>query len=232
MTGPLAASLPSSSGAADAVAVAAVAQLAVELVDEVAAVGEDQHAAGARGLDEPERGDRLAGAGRVLEPEAAVGVGVLRGLVELDVLVELVALVLPVLGLLVLVVAVGVVELGLLLAGDRRRRELTGGGRRRRRRRRCRCRCAAPRRAARSACPTARRPGGPRARCRRRGAAPPRTAAARARAAARSAAATRSRACPRPRRARPARRRAPGGAPSRARARPRATRPRRRSARA
>ena len=37
-------------------------------------MGEDQDAAGARGLDEAERGDRLAGAGRVLEPEAAVGV--------------------------------------------------------------------------------------------------------------------------------------------------------------
>ena len=54
----------------DALRVAAVAQLAVELVDEVAAVGEDQHAAGARGLDEADGGDGLAGAGRVLEPEA------------------------------------------------------------------------------------------------------------------------------------------------------------------
>ena len=61
----------------DAVAVAAVAQLAEELVDEVAAVGEDQDAAGARGLDEAERGDGLAGAGRVLEPEAAGGARVL-----------------------------------------------------------------------------------------------------------------------------------------------------------
>ena len=50
--------------------VAAVGDLADELVDEVAAVGEDQDAAGARGLDEADRGDRLAGAGRVLEPEA------------------------------------------------------------------------------------------------------------------------------------------------------------------
>ena len=65
---------PSSSGRRDAVGVAAVAQLAVELVDEVAAVGEDQDAAGARGLDEAERGDRLAGAGGVLEPEALGGV--------------------------------------------------------------------------------------------------------------------------------------------------------------
>ena len=67
----------------DALAVAAVAQLAEELVDEVAAVGQDQHAAGARGLDEAERGDRLAGAGRVLEPEALGGVGVLGLLAEL-----------------------------------------------------------------------------------------------------------------------------------------------------
>ena len=71
----------------DAVAVAALAQLAVELVDEVAAMGEDQHAAGARGVDEAQRGDRLAGAGRVLEPEALGGVRVLRLLGELDVVV-------------------------------------------------------------------------------------------------------------------------------------------------
>ena len=58
----------------DPVLVAAVAQLAEELVDQVAPVGEDQDAAGARGLDEAERRDRLAGAGRVLEPEAPGGV--------------------------------------------------------------------------------------------------------------------------------------------------------------
>ena len=52
------------------VLVAAVGDLADELVDQVAAVGEDQDAAGSRALDEAERGDRLAGAGRVLEPEA------------------------------------------------------------------------------------------------------------------------------------------------------------------
>ena len=57
--------------------VAAVGDLADELVDEVAAVGEDQDAAGARGVDEADRGDGLAGAGRVLEPEAAVGAGIL-----------------------------------------------------------------------------------------------------------------------------------------------------------
>ena len=44
-------------------------------------MGEDQDAAGARGLDEAERGDRLAGAGRVLEPEALGGVGVVGRLV-------------------------------------------------------------------------------------------------------------------------------------------------------
>ena len=79
-------------------AVAAVGDLADELVDEVAAVGEDQDAAGARGLDEADRGDRLAGAGGVLEPEAAVGARVLGRLVD-DVLVLLVLV--PVLGLLV-----------------------------------------------------------------------------------------------------------------------------------
>ena len=71
----------------DALRVAAVAQLAVELVDEVAAVGEDQDAAGARGLDEAERGDRLAGAGGVLEPEALGGVGVLDRLAGLPLVV-------------------------------------------------------------------------------------------------------------------------------------------------
>ena len=71
MTGPpLPESLLAEQRRRDALRVAAVAQLAVELVDEVAAVGEDQDAAGARRLDEAERGDRLAGAGGVLEPEA------------------------------------------------------------------------------------------------------------------------------------------------------------------
>ena len=100
---------------ADPVAVAAVAQLAVELVDEVAAVGEDQDAAGPRGLDEAQRGDRLAGAGGVLEPEAPVGVGILGLLVELT--SSSLVLVLPVLGLLVLgLVLVVEVELGVLFA--------------------------------------------------------------------------------------------------------------------
>ena len=82
--------------------VAAVAQLAVELVDEVAAVGEDQDAAGARGLDEAERGDGLAGAGRVLEPEALGGVRVLGRLGELRPRRRLVATgLVPVLRLLV-----------------------------------------------------------------------------------------------------------------------------------
>ena len=36
-------------------------------------MGEDQNAAGSRGLNEAERGDRLARAGGVLEPESAVG---------------------------------------------------------------------------------------------------------------------------------------------------------------
>ena len=62
--------------------VAAVGDLADELVDEVAAVGEDQDAAGARGLDEADRGDGLAGAGRVLEPEAPLGAGVLGRLLD------------------------------------------------------------------------------------------------------------------------------------------------------
>ena len=66
-----------SSGGRMRFSVAAVGELAVELVDEVAAVGEDQHAARARGLDEAQRGDGLARARRVLEPEPAGGVRVL-----------------------------------------------------------------------------------------------------------------------------------------------------------
>src|ERR1700710_361880 len=62
-----------------ALLVAAVGDLADELVDQVAAVGEDQHAAGLGRLDEADRGDRLAGAGRVLEPEAAGRARGLRG---------------------------------------------------------------------------------------------------------------------------------------------------------
>jgi hypothetical protein len=98
--------------------VAAVGDLADELVDEVAAVGEDEDAAGAGGLDETDGGHGLAGAGRVLEPEAALGPRVLGGLLDhLLVLVD--GLFLPVLGLLVgihlvvvLVDLAGTVEIG------------------------------------------------------------------------------------------------------------------------
>ncbi len=86
--------------AGDPVAIAAVAQLAMELVHQIAAVGEDQDAAGARRFDEAERRDRLARAGGVLEPEALGGVRVLGLLVQLA--LRLVLLVLPVLRLLVL----------------------------------------------------------------------------------------------------------------------------------
>jgi hypothetical protein len=72
-------------------------------------MGEDQHPAGSRGLDEPQRRDGLAGSGRVLEPEPLGGVGVLRLLFELAVL----ALALPVLRLFVL--GLGLVEVDLLL---------------------------------------------------------------------------------------------------------------------
>ncbi|CAA9485218.1 MAG: hypothetical protein AVDCRST_MAG53-942 [uncultured Solirubrobacteraceae bacterium] len=71
----------------DAVAVAARGELVVELVDEVATVGEDEHAAGARRLDEAHRRDGLARARRVLEPEALARVGILEGAV-VDVLVD------------------------------------------------------------------------------------------------------------------------------------------------
>ena len=62
----------------DALAVAAVTQLSEELIDQVAAVREDQNSAGARGLDEAEGGNRLAGARGVLEPEATMGARVVH----------------------------------------------------------------------------------------------------------------------------------------------------------
>jgi hypothetical protein len=74
----------------DAVRVAAVLQLAEELVDEVAAVGQDQDAAGPRCLHEAERGNGLTGPGRVLEPESTGRAGILRLLGELLVLGDLV----------------------------------------------------------------------------------------------------------------------------------------------
>ena len=77
-------------GRALAVGVAARAQLAEELVDQVATVGEDQDAAGSRGLDEAHGGDGLAGPGGVLEPEALGGVGVVGRLAHLHVLVDIV----------------------------------------------------------------------------------------------------------------------------------------------
>ena len=88
-------------------------------------MGEDQDAAGSRALDEAERGDRLAGAGRVLEPKPPACPGVLGCLVH-----NLGGRLHPVLGLL-LVWGQGLVLLGDLcgcpvsavvreLAGDRR----------------------------------------------------------------------------------------------------------------
>jgi hypothetical protein len=82
------------------VAVTAVRDLADELFDQIAAVGEDQDAAGPSGLDEAHRGDRLAGAGGVLEPEPAGRARVVRRFGDLGFLL-VVALVDPVLGLLV-----------------------------------------------------------------------------------------------------------------------------------
>ena len=82
------------------VLVAAVRDLADELVDEVATVREDQDAAGPRRLDETDRGDRLAGTGRVLEPKAPGLAGIFRRLGD-DLLVVLGRLVRPVLRLLV-----------------------------------------------------------------------------------------------------------------------------------
>ncbi|MEZ5073386.1 MAG: hypothetical protein R2691_00925 [Solirubrobacterales bacterium] len=73
-------------------------------------MGEDQDAAGPRSLDEADCGHGLAGAGRVLEPEATARVGVLRRIGD-EVLLLAGGLVGPVLRLLVLA------ERILLLAG-------------------------------------------------------------------------------------------------------------------
>jgi hypothetical protein len=61
------------------VAVALVRQLAVELRDEEAAVGEDQDAERARRLDESGGCDRFPGSGRMAEAEAPNGSGIVLG---------------------------------------------------------------------------------------------------------------------------------------------------------
>ena len=99
----------------DPVAVAPRRQLAVELVDEVAAVREDEDPAGPRGLHEAHRGHGLAGTGGVLEPEALARVGVVDATVD-DVLVQVWVGVVVLVGIrLVLVLGV------LLLRGGRGR---------------------------------------------------------------------------------------------------------------
>ena len=72
--------------ARNAIGIAARTDLLVELVDEVAAVGKNKNSAGPRGINEAHRGDRLAGAGGVLEPEALVSIRVIERL-GVDVLV-------------------------------------------------------------------------------------------------------------------------------------------------
>ena len=109
----------------EAVLVALVGQLAVELGDEQAAVGEDQDADRARGLDEPGGSDRLAGSGRVAEAVAADRARVLlrrKLLGDLELLLGVVA-VLAVLAVLVLLVVLVLLldlleaDLGLALRG-------------------------------------------------------------------------------------------------------------------
>ena len=63
----------------EAVAVALVGEVALELADEQAAVGEDQDAERAGGFDEAGGGDRLAGRRRVTEAEAAHRARILLG---------------------------------------------------------------------------------------------------------------------------------------------------------
>ena len=94
-------------------AVAPVADLPDELIDQIAPVSEDQDPARAGGLDEAHRRNRLARPGGVLEPEPLGRVGILGLLVELRAVV--LVLVLPVLRLLVLgLVVVIEVQLGLI----------------------------------------------------------------------------------------------------------------------
>ena len=69
--------LPLENRVLEAVAVALGRQLAIELRDEESAVGEDQDAEGAGGLDEAGGGDRLPGGGWVAEAEAPACAGVL-----------------------------------------------------------------------------------------------------------------------------------------------------------
>ena len=69
--------LPLEDRVLEAVAVALGCQLAVELRDQQPAVGEDQDAERAGGLDEARGGDRLAGGGRVAEAEAPARAGIL-----------------------------------------------------------------------------------------------------------------------------------------------------------
>ena len=85
--------VPGEDHVGEALAVTVVGELAPELVDEQAAVGQDQHAFGACGLDEAGGRDRLAGGGRVAEAVAPlctrVLVGRRREVVGLAVVVEL-----------------------------------------------------------------------------------------------------------------------------------------------
>ena len=76
-------------------------------------MGEDEDAAGARGVDEAHRGDGLAGAGRVLEPEALVGVGIVGRLLELVLVEDGVGRVVLVVGLVLLLVVLVVADVDL-----------------------------------------------------------------------------------------------------------------------
>ena len=82
---------------AQPVLVSAIGYFSDELVDQVAAVGEDQDTAGAGRFDEADCGHRLAGPGGMLKPEAAGGAGVVGGFADLFVILGfLVRLVFPV----------------------------------------------------------------------------------------------------------------------------------------
>ena len=216
---------------AQALLVAAVGDLADELVDQVAAVGEDEDAAGAGRLDEADRGHGLARAGRVLEPEAARRAGVVGGLLD-DLVFVLRTGFRPVLRLLVLGLvgpssssapsgAASSTIAASAVSGSSTPafavRELDPRPRRSR---------PGPGPSARPGCRRARRPDAARARPRHAGSAARPRGSAPARAAASSCGATRSRAPRRRPPARRARRRAPAGGRCRARA-PRA--PRRRA---
>ena len=80
-------------GVLEAVRVALLFEVALELVDQETAMGKDQNAGDLGGIDKGSSGDGLAGGGRVLEAVAANGAGVVDGLFARCVIVVVVVIV-------------------------------------------------------------------------------------------------------------------------------------------